>query len=182
MITLSGYSAHSEPLFKQLNMLKIADQLRLQELQFYFKYIHKNLPAYLLDWEFISNVNIHLHDTRTSSKIHTVRTKHEFAKKCLTYNLPHSINATPAIVVEKIQTHSPRGLLHMQNNSSYKNIQIHVQYKIVIRVIIIIISYFVVNGWKPSGTLACLHIFRHICIAGSALILHLPRTFSYNDK
>ena len=32
------------------------------------------------------------------------------------------------------------------------------------------------------GTLACLHIFRHICIAGSALILHLPRTFSYNDN
>ena len=32
-----------------------------------------------------------------------------------------------------------------------------------------------------SGTLACLHIFRHICIAGSSLILHLHRTFSYND-
>ena len=111
IITLSGYSAHSEPLFKQLNMLKIADQLRLQELKFYFKYIHKNLPAYLLDWEFISNVNIHLHDTRTSSKMHTVRTKHEFAKKCLKYNLPHSINAHSinAIVVEKIQTHSLRG-------------------------------------------------------------------------
>ena len=109
IITLSGYSSHSEPLFKQLNMLKIADQLRLQELKFYFKYIHKNLPAYLLDWEFVSNVNIHLHDTRTSSKIHTVRTKHEFAKKCLKYNLPHIINATPAIVVEKIQTHSLRG-------------------------------------------------------------------------
>ena len=49
IITLSGYSSHSEPLFKQLNMLKIADQLRLHELQFYFEYIHKNLPAYLLD-------------------------------------------------------------------------------------------------------------------------------------
>ena len=99
----------SEPLFKQLNMLKIADQLRLQELKFYFKYIHKNLPAYLLDWEFISNVNIHFHDTRTSSKIHTVRAKHEFAKKCLKYNLSHIINDTPAIVVEKIHTHSLRG-------------------------------------------------------------------------
>ena len=34
IITLSGYSTHSEPLFKQLNMLKIADQLRLQEQNF----------------------------------------------------------------------------------------------------------------------------------------------------
>ena len=124
-------------------MLKIADQLRLQELQFYFKYIHKNLPAYLLDWEFVSNVNIHLHDTRTPSKIHTARTKHEFAKKCLKYNLPHSINATPAIMVEKIQTHSLYEVfLHMQNNSSYKSVQIHVQYNICIRVINIIIGYF----------------------------------------
>ena len=95
IITLSGYSTHSEPLFKQLNMLKIADQLRLQELKFYFKYIHKNLPAYLLDWEFISNVNIHFHDTRTSSKIHTVRAKHEFAKKCLKYNLSHYYKRYP---------------------------------------------------------------------------------------
>ena len=119
IIRLSGYSSHSEPLFKQLNMLKREDKLRLQELQFYFKYINKNLPAYLLDWEFISNVNIHLHDTRTSSKTHTVRTKHEFAKKCLKYNLPHSINATPAIVVEKIQTHSLRGFTVMDREFVY---------------------------------------------------------------
>ncbi len=33
----------------------------------------------------------------------------EFAKTCLKYNLPHSINATPALVVEKIQTHNLRG-------------------------------------------------------------------------
>ena len=33
-----------------------------------------------------------------------------------------------------------------------------------------------------SGTLAFLNIFRHICIAVSALILHLPRTFSYKDN
>ena len=46
IITLSGYSSHSEPLFKQLNMLKIADQLRLQELQLYFKNIF--IKTYLL--------------------------------------------------------------------------------------------------------------------------------------
>ena len=118
------HSTHSEPLFKQLHMLKIADQLRSQELKFYFKYINISLPAYFLDWEFISNVNIHFHDTRTCSKIHTVITKHEFAKKkCLKYNLPHIINDTPSIVVEKIHTHTAYEVAqHMQNNSSYKNI------------------------------------------------------------
>ena len=138
---LSGYSTHSEPLFKQLNMLKIADQLRLQELKFYFKYIHKNLPAYLLDWEFISNVNIHFHDTRTSSKIHTVRAKHEFAKKCLKYNLSHIINDTPAIVVEKIHTHSLRGF------ATYVSAADRIHYKSILTVL----SYAVHHMEQPKG-------------------------------
>ena len=128
-------------------MLKIADQLRLQELQFYFKYIHKNLPAYLLDWEFISNVNIHLHDTRTSSKIHTVRTKHEFAKKCLKYNLPHIINDTPATVVDKIYTHSLLDTCAIQN--CYSCNQYH-HYKCLVNGwnhIIIIIIFFLVHSF-----------------------------------
>ena len=109
IITLSGYNSHTEPLFKQLNLLKIEDQLKLQELKFYFKYIHRHLPVYLLNWQITPNVNIHLHDTRKSKNIHTARTKHEFAKKCLKYNLPFIINHTSDIVKEKIYTHSLRG-------------------------------------------------------------------------
>ena len=49
IITLSGYCSHTEPLFKHLNLLKIEDQSQLQELKCYFKYIHRNLPVYLLN-------------------------------------------------------------------------------------------------------------------------------------
>ena len=63
IITLSGYNSHTELLFKQLNLLKIEDQLKLQEFKFYFKYIHINVPVYLLNWQITQNVNIHLHDT-----------------------------------------------------------------------------------------------------------------------
>ena len=108
IITLSGYNSHTEPLFKQLNLLKIEDQLKLQKLKFYFKYIHRHLPVYLLNWQITPNVNIHFHDTRKSKNIHTARTKHEFAKICLKYNLPFIINNTSDIVKEKIYTHSLR--------------------------------------------------------------------------
>ena len=47
-----------------------------------------------------------IHEHPAKSTPLELRTKHEFAKQFLKYNLPHSINATPAIVVEKIQTHS----------------------------------------------------------------------------
>ena len=40
-------------------------------------------------------------------------TIHEFAKKCLKYNLPHIINDTPELVLENnIVTHSLRGLAY----------------------------------------------------------------------
>ena len=36
IITASSYISHTEPLFKQLNLLKVEDILTLQELKFYF--------------------------------------------------------------------------------------------------------------------------------------------------
>ena len=38
IITASSYISHTEPLFKQLNLLKVEDILTLHELKFYFKY------------------------------------------------------------------------------------------------------------------------------------------------
>ena len=162
-------------------MLKIAYQLRLQELKFYFKYIHKNLPAYLLDWEFISNVNIHFHDTRTSSKIHTVRTKHEFAKKMTeiqltTYYKRYSCNSgrkDTHTAYEVSQQMQKQFLIQKYTDTCaiqncYSCNQYH-HYKCLF------------NAWKPYFLVYSLDfIFPLHCIAASALILHLPRTFSYN--
>ncbi len=46
MISISKYNAHSEPLFKQLNLLKIEYILRLNKLKFYYKYENGLLPDY----------------------------------------------------------------------------------------------------------------------------------------
>ena len=55
IITASSYISHTEPLFKQLNLLKVEDILTLQELKFYFKYNQGILPKYLQNWNFIPN-------------------------------------------------------------------------------------------------------------------------------
>ena len=73
IITASSYISHTEPLFKQLNLL--------QELKFYFKYNQGILPKYLQNWNFIPNSKIHNHNTRKITTLHTFKTKHEFAKK-----------------------------------------------------------------------------------------------------
>ena len=42
-------------------------------------------------------------------KIHTIRVKHRFAKKCLRYDLPILINNTPKNIKDKVYTHSLPG-------------------------------------------------------------------------
>ena len=44
IIAASIYNAHTEPLFKQLNLLKACDICKLQELKFYHKLINRQLP------------------------------------------------------------------------------------------------------------------------------------------
>ena len=45
-ITYSNFIAHSEPLLKELNLLKIEDLFELKVLKFLFKLDHNTLPPY----------------------------------------------------------------------------------------------------------------------------------------
>ena len=45
-ITYSNYIAHSEPLLKELNLLKVEDLFELKVLKFLFKLYHNTLPPY----------------------------------------------------------------------------------------------------------------------------------------
>ena len=111
-ITLSKYNSHSNPLFKRLHTLKIDDLLIIQQLQFYFNYLHKDLPNYFQSWNLIPNSDIHTHDARIKHEISTYRTRHEYAKKCLRYNLPLMLNTTPDTITNKLYTHSLQGLVN----------------------------------------------------------------------
>ena len=58
-ITLSTYNCHTAPLFKKLKLLTIKDMLALQELKFYYKLTHNELPAYFQNWQIVTNSEIH---------------------------------------------------------------------------------------------------------------------------
>ena len=63
IITLSNYISHTDPLYKQL---------KLQQLKFYYKYLHNDLPCYLQNWRFVFKYEVHGHDTRDKNKINTL--------------------------------------------------------------------------------------------------------------
>ena len=109
IIYLSKYNAHTEPIFKQLKLLKVTDVLRVQELKFYYKYKHNLLPSYLQEMPFHPNTETHNYETRTQLNIHQPLVKHEYAKKSLRFNLPQIVNNTPSLILDKIYTHSLNG-------------------------------------------------------------------------
>ncbi len=107
ILSISKYNAHTEPIFKILRLLKVNDILKLQELKFHYKYDNNLLPYYLQNVLF--KPYIHSHETRSQGKIHTWRPMHEYAKKCIQYNNPSTVNSTPTNIIEKIYTHSMQG-------------------------------------------------------------------------
>ena len=109
IITLNKYNAHTDPLFKQLKLLKVKDILFLQEMKFYYKYLHNDLPEYLLKIPFVLNRNIHSHDTRARNELYATKPIHEYAKKCLRHDIPKVINKAPSMYKDKFTTHSIEG-------------------------------------------------------------------------
>ena len=61
----NGPPVHSDPLFKELNILKLNDIAELCIAQFVYDCIHKLAPIQFHDW-FILNHNLHSHNTHSN--------------------------------------------------------------------------------------------------------------------
>ena len=92
IVSLSKYKAHTDSIFKQLNILKAQDILQIQQYKFYYKFTHNKLPAYLQQLSLQPNHTIHNYNTRTYSDIDLNTIRHEFAKRCLRHSIPILVN------------------------------------------------------------------------------------------
>ena len=106
LISLSKYNAHTNPLFKSLEILKIFDIFKLYQLKFFHKFLNRKLPTYFQSLPFVFNENFHGVNTRQRRNLHINRVAHSFAEKCIRYNLPKLINDTNPLVFKKFFTHS----------------------------------------------------------------------------
>ena len=110
MLTGSNYNAHTEPLFKKMDLLKVSDICKLQEIKFYYKLVNKQLPIYFDTFNFQANSNLHDHNTRTRQQLHVTRVNHAFATTNLRHNIIQTVNNTPENVIGKVFTHSINGM------------------------------------------------------------------------
>jgi hypothetical protein len=109
IIVSAKYNAHSEPILKRLNLLKISDICVLQELKFCYKLEYRNLPFYFISSLFSRIREVHGYNTRYTNNFVIPHIKHEFARNCISYKIPITYNNSPDNAKDKIATHSYYG-------------------------------------------------------------------------
>ena len=108
IITRSKYNAHTDPLFKSLNLLKLKDLFELSVFKIYFKFTHNLLPVYILNM-FTESIRNHRYNLRTRGPLEFVNSSTASGEKCLRCYLPNFINNSSSQVLDKINTHSYEG-------------------------------------------------------------------------
>jgi len=112
----ASYNAHTEPIFKELELLKLQDLCALQDLKFCYKFTNNILPIYF-NSIFIRNSDNHSFQTRTANDFQIPNIRNSFAKNNIRYRIPVAYNNCPNIIKEKIQTHSITGFsCYLKNN------------------------------------------------------------------
>ena len=106
IITCSKYNAHTDPIFKKHNLLKIADLYNVSLLKFYYKFKNDRLPDYFKE---IINSRQHRYPTKNKNKPQFTYARTGHAKHCIRNHLPIFIDALPNLVSDKVNTHSLHG-------------------------------------------------------------------------
>ena len=109
IIKKAKYNAHTEPIFKSLQILKVTDILKINEYKFVYKFNNQQLPNNFSDNMFIANSEIHNYNTRHASQLRLPRCKHNFVKNSIRFRLPKIINDAPFDIISKVHTHSFQG-------------------------------------------------------------------------
>ena len=98
VITHSAWNTHSLPLFKTLNFLTIYDINKLQTACFVYSAIHSILPPTFSHY-FHLNSLIHEHNTRSSSKFHSVYHSTSLRSYTVRIHAPKIWNALTAEII-----------------------------------------------------------------------------------
>lgn len=116
IIVNAKYNSHTDPIFKNLSLLKISDLCALQELKFVYKLKNQILPNYFLGIQYPQHLDIHNYYTRNSQNLVTFQSKHAFVANSIIFRIPNIVNNCPQLIKEKITTHSITGFSQYVKN------------------------------------------------------------------
>ena len=106
IICKAKYNAHTDPLRKKLNVLKVSDIFELNCLKVYHNTINNKVPHYITS--LFENRNTG-HNTRHNGLLNFHRTQRVASSKRLKCFLPQLLDKTPNLIKNKLFTHSLQG-------------------------------------------------------------------------
>ena len=110
-ISKSDFRAHTEPLVKEHNLLKVQDIYNMAILKFYSKLINDNLPNYFESFTPQFSAGHQHYNFRNPSRL-LPKIKHEFPKQSLRYKLISTINETSNELLEMVKTLSQKNFMN----------------------------------------------------------------------
>ena len=108
-VVCAKYNAHTEPIFKALDILKVDDMFNLQALKFYYKHTNGKVPEYFKSMNFTSLAEIHAYDTRYNDHIPANYTRLSMTQNCIRNYISKIVTKTPPNIIEKVASHSLHG-------------------------------------------------------------------------
>ena len=101
LITNSNFLAHTTPLFKTENILKLEDIFKLHCFKFFYLLKNRQLPSVLSGY-----FNIIDNSALARTELELFECSDSNGKKRIRYHLPRLINSSPACIIDKASTHS----------------------------------------------------------------------------
>ena len=107
IVVNTDYVAHSEPICKSLNILKVTDMFKIMIWKFYYKLMNGILPSYFDIMKPVLPPICDYHDVRRPI-FHLPHIMHEFAEQLIQYQLIRQLNAEQCsiLITTKVHTHS----------------------------------------------------------------------------
>ena len=93
LINKAAYNSHTEPLFKQSNILKLTDLHKYQLAMLMFDFTNHNLPSSFNDMFKFNRDIQQTHETRQSSQIYIPRALNKFVEQLPLFTLPNIWNS-----------------------------------------------------------------------------------------
>lgn len=88
--------AHTEPLLRKSNILKLPDMHTQAQLKFCYKYVHGDLPDYFQSLPTTKGNDQHDHYTRDNDNLRNAKPSTETGRKLLRNSIPKLVNSLPA--------------------------------------------------------------------------------------
>ena len=103
IMTNSKYNAHTEPLFKELEMLKVKNIFDVQCMKCWYKFVNKSLPEYF-GTIFTFNNELYQIETRGQNQLHLFPTWTVSASNVLRHRIPDLLQEYPRANTHSIES------------------------------------------------------------------------------